>query len=82
MYELDSAVLEYVLQSPYVEGRIPYDKKEDRFAVYDPFGTYAADTPQVRPCWVFRDLKLNDPNLHSLGGVYIVDAITGELNVY
>ena len=86
-YEFGCATLEYVITAPYSEEYIRYrtDKDGDvSRTFFKELYTHIPETRyEARPFWVFRDFEKNPENLGESvrGGVYLVDAVTGEVYV-
>ena len=86
-YEFGCATLEYVVTAPYSEKYIEYrtDKDGDvSWQFYKELYIHIPETSyEARPYWVFRDFEKNPENNGESvwGGVYLVDALTGEIFV-
>lgn len=87
MYDLDCATLEYVITAPYSEKYKEYVTDRDGDVMRQFFKELYTHIPETsyeaRPFWVFRDFEKNPENLGEsvFGGVYLVDALTGEVYV-
>ncbi|MBR6968845.1 MAG: hypothetical protein IKH78_09980 [Ruminococcus sp.] len=86
-YEFGCASLEYVITAPYSEKYIEYMTDENGDVSKQFFKELYTHIPEThyeaRPYWVFRDFEKNPENLGESvwGGVYLVDALTGEIYV-
>ncbi|MBR1763817.1 MAG: hypothetical protein IJ746_00300 [Ruminococcus sp.] len=87
-YEFDCASLEYVISAPYSERYCAQAVYGDGSAFMDFYNElyYHMDDNReyLRPCWVFRDLskQCEGENEWVQGGIYTVDALTGEIGIY
>jgi hypothetical protein len=83
LYDLDSAVLEYVVTFPAKSGVIRRDKNGELVGFDECEYLHRKDCDAyLRPCWVFRDYSKNDGHQAVLGGLILVDALTGDVYVY
>lgn len=83
LYDLDSAALEYVVTYPAKSGVIRRDKNGDLLGFDEREYLHRKDCDAyLRPCWVFRDYSKNDGHHSVVGGIIIVDALTGDVYVY
>jgi hypothetical protein len=83
LYDLDSAVLEYVVTFPAKSGVIRRDKNGELVGFDECEYLHRKDCDSyLRPCWVFTDYSKNDGHQAVLGGLIIVDALTGDVYVY
>ena len=83
LYDLDSAALEYVVTYPAKKGMIRRDTNGDLLGFDEREYLHRKDCDvYLRPCWVFRDYKKNDGHNSVLGGIIIVDAVTGDVTLY
>lgn len=81
-YELDVA-LAYIAVIPPADGLVSEDEKGEMTIFVDT--DYYMDTEndmELRPYWVFRDSKKNDPEFSTGGGLFTIDALTGELYIF
>lgn len=83
LYDLDSAVLEYVVTFPAKSGVIRRDKNGELVGFDECEYLHRKDCDAyLRPCWVFRDYSKNNGHQAVLGGLILVDALTGDVYVY
>lgn len=83
LYDLDSAVLEYVVTFPAKSGVIRRDKNAELVGFDEREYLHRKDCDAyLRPCWVFKDYSKNDGHEAVIGGLILVDALTGDVYVY
>ena len=81
-YELDAA-LAYIAVIPPADGLVEEDDHGEKtiFGAEEYF-LNTENNMELRPFWVFRDSKKNNPELSTGGGLFTIDALTGELYIF
>lgn len=87
-YDFDCASLEYVLTAPYSKEyceQAVYNDGSQFMSFYEELYLHMDNNKEyLRPCWVFRDFSKNYEGTTEWfhGGIYLVDALTGEVFIY
>gem|GEM_PF-3008578 len=81
-YELDAA-LAYIAVIPPADGLVEEDEHGEKtiFGAEEYF-LNTENNMELRPFWVFRDSTKSNPEYSVWGGLFTIDALTGELYIF
>lgn len=83
VYDFDEAALAYIAVIPPTEGLVELDELGEK-TIFDYLHYYMNSEAimELRPFWIFRDSSKSTPEYSVWGGLFCVDALTGELYIF